>query len=48
MDSSVALFSKYLTLLNVYAFIRSKLLIALMGFPTLGAAFYAETAHECT
>jgi len=47
-DSCIALFSKYLTLPNVYAFILSKLLIALMGFPRLGAAFYPETAHECT
>jgi len=47
-DSSIALFSKSLTLPDVYAFILSKLLIALMGFPRLGAAFYTETAQECT
>jgi len=48
IDSSISLFSKSLTFPNVYAFILSKLLIALMGFPRLGAAFYTETAHECT
>jgi len=48
VDSSIALFSKSLTLPDVYTFILSKLLIALMGFPRLGAAFYTETAHECT
>jgi len=37
-----------LTLPNVYAFILSQLLIALVGFPRLGAAFYTETAHEYT
>jgi hypothetical protein len=37
-----------LTLPNVYASILSKLLIPFMGFPRLGAAFYTETAHECT
>ena len=47
VDSSIALFSKSLNLPNVYTFILSKLLIALMGFPRLGAAFYTETAHEC-
>jgi hypothetical protein len=26
----------------------SKLQFALMGFPRLGAAFYTQTAHECT
>jgi len=48
IDSSIALFSKSLTLPDVYAFILSKLLIALMGCPRPGAAFYTETAHECT
>jgi len=48
IDSSLALFSKSLTLPNVYALILSKLLIALMGFPRLGAAFYTEAADECT
>ena len=48
IDSSIALFSKSLTVPDVYAFILSKLLIALMGFPRLDAAFYTETAHECT
>jgi len=47
IDSSIALFSKSLTLPNVYAFILSKLLIALMVFPRLGAAFYTKTAHKC-
>jgi hypothetical protein len=47
VDSSIALFSKSLTLPNMYAFILSKLLIALMGFPRLGAAFYTETAQKC-
>jgi len=48
IDSSIALFSKSFSLPNVYGFIVSKLRIALMGFPWLGAAFYTETAHECT
>ena len=48
VDSSIAFLLKSLTLPNVCAFILSKLLIALMGFPWLGAAFYAETAHEGT
>jgi len=48
VDSSIALFSKCLTLSNVYAFILAKLLIALMGFPRLRAAFYTETAYEYT
>ena len=39
VDSSIALFSKSLTLSNVYAFILAKLLIALMGFPRCGTAF---------
>ena len=46
-NSSIALFSKSLTPPNVCAFILSRLLIPLMGFPRLGAAFYTETAHEC-
>ena len=37
-----------LTLPNVYAFIVSKLQIALIGFLRLGAAFYTETAQEYT
>jgi len=48
IDSSVALFSKSLTLPDVYAVILSKFLIALIGFPRLGAAFYTKPAHECT
>jgi len=32
----------------MYAYILSKLLIALMGLPRLGAAIYTETACECT
>jgi len=44
IDSSVALFSKPLTLPNGYAFISSKLLIVLTGFPRLGAALYTKTA----
>jgi len=47
IDSSIALFSKSLTLPDVYAFIPSKLPITLMSVPWLGAAFYTETAHEC-
>ena len=47
-DSSIAFFSKSVTFPNVYAFILCILLIALMGFPQLGAAFYTQTAHECT
>jgi hypothetical protein len=35
-----------LTLPNVCPVILSKLQIALMGFPRLGAAFYSQTAHE--
>jgi len=48
LDSSIALFLQSLTLPNVCAFILSKLLIALMGFPRLGAAFYIEISHEHT
>jgi len=36
------------TVPNVYASILSKWLIAHMGFPRLGGAFYTQTAHECT
>ena len=46
VDSSIALFSQSLTLPNVCVSILSKLLIALMGFPSLGAVFQMETAHE--
>jgi len=46
IDSCIDLFSKYLTCPNVYAFILSTLLIALMGFRRLGAALYSKTAHE--
>jgi len=45
--SSISLFSKSLTVSNVCAFILSKLVIGLMGFPGLGEAFYTQTAHEC-
>ena len=48
VDSSIAVFSKSLTFPNVYAFIISKLLIAHMGFPRLGVAFYTQTPLECT
>jgi len=48
VDSSIALFLQSLTLPNVCVFILSKLLIALMGFPRLDAAFYTETTHERT
>jgi len=48
IHSSVALFSQFLTLLNVCTFILSKLLIALMGFPRLGVAVYTEIDHEPT
>jgi len=48
VDSSFALFSKFLTLSNVYAFFVSKFLIMLTCFPIFGAAFYTETAQECT
>jgi hypothetical protein len=33
---------------NVNTVILSKLLIALMRFPRLDAAFYTQTPHECT
>jgi hypothetical protein len=46
--SSIALFLKALTFPNGWAFILSKLLIALMGVQSLGAAVYTLTAHECT
>jgi len=48
VETSIALVSKSLTVPNVCAFIPSKLLIALMGFPRLGAAFYTQTADGCT
>jgi len=48
IESSIALFSKSLTLPKVYAFILPKVLIALMGFQRLCMAFYTETAHVCT
>jgi len=48
VDSSSALISKSLTLPTVCAFILSKFVIMLMGFPRLGVAFYTETVHECT
>jgi hypothetical protein len=44
----MGLILKSLTLPDVYAFILSKLLTALKGFPKRGAAIYTETAHECT
>jgi len=47
VDSSIALCTKSLTASYVYAFILSKHLIALLGFPRLGTAFYTQTAHEC-
>ena len=47
VDSHIALFLNSLTLPNVYAFILSQLLITLMCFPRLGAAFHTQTAHEC-
>jgi len=45
---SMALFSQSLTLPNNCAFILSKLVIALRGFPRLGAAWYPETPHKHT
>jgi len=48
VDSRIALFSQSLTVPNVCAFILSKLLIALMGFPRLRTAFHPETTHEYT
>jgi len=47
VDSSIAIFLNPLTIPNVCAFILSKLLIAMMGFPRLGVAFYAGIAQEC-
>jgi hypothetical protein len=44
----MALFSQSLSLSNVCAFILSKLLVALMGFPRFGTAFDPETANEGT
>ena len=48
VDCSIALFAKSLTLPDIYAFIFSRMLIALIGLPSLCAAFHTETAHECT
>jgi hypothetical protein len=48
VDSSIALVSKSLTLPDFHACILSKVLIVLVGFPTLRAAFYTETGHEFT
>jgi hypothetical protein len=48
VDSSIALFSQYLILPNVYAFSLFKLLITPMGFPRLGTACDPKTPHECT
>jgi len=48
IDASAALFPKCLNLPNVYAFILSKLLIALMGFPRLALVLHTETAHAST
>jgi hypothetical protein len=48
MNSSIALFSKSLTLPDVHGFIFSKLLMILMGFPRLGAALYTKSAHKYT
>jgi hypothetical protein len=48
VNSRIALFSKSLTHPSVYAYILSKLLIMLMGFPRRAAAFYMQSAHECT
>jgi len=47
-DLSIAVFWKSLTVPNVDAFILSSVLIALMGFARVGAAFYTETADDCT
>ena len=33
---------------NVFHFILSKLLIMLMEFPWLGAAFHTQSTNECT
>jgi len=48
IDSRIAHFPKCLTLPKAYAFILSKVLIAHMGFPRVGPAFYTQTADECT
>jgi len=48
IDCSSAPLSKFLTLPNLKAFIPSKFLILLMGFPRFGVAFYSKTADECT
>jgi len=47
-DFCIALCSKSLVIWTIYAFILSKLLIALMGFPRLCSACFTRTAHECT
>jgi len=47
VDSCIALVSKSLTIPIVCVFILSKLLIALIGFPRLGTAFYTQTVHDC-
>jgi len=47
VDPSIALFTKSLTLPNVYAFIFSKLLITLIRIWRVGEAFYTQTTHEC-
>jgi hypothetical protein len=41
-------FSQSLTHPDVYGFILTKLLLALIGFSRLGATSYTETAHEYT
>jgi len=48
VDSSIDHFAKSLSFPDVYALNLSKLLIALIGFPRLDAAFFTETAPECT
>ena len=48
IDWSIALFSKSLTVANVYAFNQAKLLIVLMRLSIFRATLYTETAHECT
>jgi len=48
VGSSIAPLMKSVTLPNVYAFILSKLLIALMGVPRPVVAFSTQTAHERT
>jgi hypothetical protein len=37
-----------LTLHNVNGISLLKLLMVLMGFPRLGAAYFTKTGHECT